>query len=71
MIYIDVYILILFIYSYFNNKKIDVLYFSLLIVAGSLTLLIFASLGNQLRFSSTIAHHLSLPQCLLKTIKSL
>lgn len=69
MIYIDVFIFLLFVYSYFNNKKIDVLYLSLFIFAGALTLLIFASPGNQLRSSSTIAHHLSLSQCILKTIK--
>ncbi|TWP24414.1 hypothetical protein ETU10_04000 [Apibacter muscae] len=68
MIYLDICIFIIFIYSYFKKKKLNSNWLILLVWAGFLTLLILLSPGNAKR-SSSIIHHIPLLESFFMAIK--
>lgn len=68
MIYLDIFIFLLLSCSYYNNKKINTFYLSLLIFAGILTMYILVSPGNKFRSSTTAQYHLSLVNCIISML---
>ncbi len=52
MVYLDILVFILFIYSYYTQKKINLLYLGLFLWAGALTLFILTAPGNSARSGS-------------------
>jgi hypothetical protein len=71
MVYLNIFIFSVVAYSYYTQKKINSLYFGLLLWAGVLTLFILLAPGNNVRSESAISHHITASESIVKVFRKM